>query len=69
MLNTKPRCTLIVGHAINKIIKLANAQGNTAQLRENESYRKNEDSEGNSYTLIQGQVVGSDGDQYVKSSY
>jgi len=32
--------------------------------------RKNEDSEGNSYTLIQGvgQVVGSDGGQYVKSS-
>jgi len=48
---------------------LTNAQGNTAQLRENESYRKNEDSEGNNYTLIQGQVVGSDGDQYVKSSY
>jgi len=46
-----------------------NAQGNTAQLRENESYRKNEDSEGKSYTLIQGQVVGSDGDQYDKSSY
>jgi len=46
-----------------------NTQGNTAQLRENESYRKNEDSDGNSYTLIQGQVVGSDGDQYVKSSY
>ena len=34
-----------------------------------ESYRKNEDSEGNSYTLIQGQVAGSDGDQYVKSCY
>jgi len=48
---------------------LTNAQGDTAQLRENESYRKNEDSEGNNYTLIQGQVVGSDGDQYVKSSY
>jgi len=49
---------------------LTNTQGgNTAQLRENKSYRKNEDSEGNSYTLIQGQVVGSDGDQYVKSSY
>jgi len=64
----KPHCTLIVGHAINKIFN-QNAQGNTAQLRENESYRKNEDSEGNSYTLIQGQVVGSDGDQYVKSSY
>ena len=48
---------------------LTNAQGNTAQLRENESYRKNEDSEGNSYTLIQGQVVGSDGDQYIESSY
>jgi len=30
---------------------------------------KNEDSEGNSYTLIQGQVVGSDGGQYVKSSW
>ena len=45
---------------------LTNAQGNTAQLRGNESYRKNEDSEGNSYTLTQGQVVGSDGDQYVK---
>jgi len=26
---------------------LTSAQGNTAQLRENESYRKNEDSEGN----------------------
>jgi len=48
---------------------LTNAQGNTAQLRENESYTKNEDSEGNSYTLLQGQAVGSDGDQYVKSSY
>jgi len=46
-----------------------NAQGNTAQLRENESYRKNEDLEGKSYTMIQGQVVGSEGDQYVKSSY
>ena len=34
----------------------------------NESYRKNEDSEGRKYTLIQGQVVGSDGGQYVKSS-
>jgi len=49
---------------------LTNAQGNTAQLRENESYRKNEDSEGKWYLpLIQGQVVGTDGDQYVKSSY
>jgi len=48
---------------------LTNAQDNTAQLRENESYRKNEDSGSNSYTLIRGQVVGSDGDQYVKSSY
>jgi len=48
---------------------LTNAQGDTVQLRENESDRKNEDSEGNNYTLIQGQVVGSDGDQYVKSSY
>jgi len=67
MLNTKPCCTLIIGHAINKILN--QSQGNTAQLRENESYRKNEDSEGNSYTLIQGQVVGSDGDQYFKSSY
>jgi len=47
---------------------LTNAQGNTAQVMENESYRKNEDSEGNSYTLKQGQVVGT-GDQYVKSSY
>jgi len=36
--------------------------------RNNETYRKNEDSEGNSYTLIQGQVVGSDGGQYVKNS-
>ena len=68
MFNTKPRCTLIIGHAINKIISQY-AQGNTAQLRENVSYRKNEDSEGSSYTLIQGQVVGSDSDQYVKSSY
>jgi len=50
-------------------INLTNAQGNTAQLREDESYRKNEDSEGNNYTLIQGQVVGSDGDQNSKSSY
>jgi len=48
---------------------LTNAQGSTTQLREHESYRKNEDSEGNNYTLIQEQVVGSDGDQYVKSSY
>jgi len=48
---------------------LTNAQGNTAQLRENEAYRNNEDSEGNNYKLIQGQVVGSDGDQYIKSSY
>ena len=32
------------------------------------SYRKNEGSEGNSYTLIQGQVVGSDGGQYIKRS-
>jgi len=48
---------------------LTNAQGNTAQVRQNESYRKDEDSEGNSYTLTQGQVVGSDGDQYVNSSY
>ena len=46
-----------------------NAQGSTAQLRENESYRKNEDSEGNSYTLIQGEMVGSDGDQYIKNNY
>jgi len=29
-----------------------------AQRWNDESYRKNEDSEGNSYTLIQGQVVG-----------
>jgi len=35
-------------------IYLTNAQGNTAQLREDESYRKNKDSEGNDYTLIQG---------------
>jgi len=50
---------------------LTNAQGNIVQLKgtNNESYRKNEDSEGNSYTLIQGQVVGIDGGQYVKSSY
>jgi len=47
---------------------LINAQGNTARLRYNESHRKNEDLEGNSYTLIQGQVVGSDGDQYVNSN-
>jgi len=47
---------------------LTNAQGNTAQLRDNESYRNNEHSEGNGYPLIQGQVVGSDGGQYVKSS-
>jgi len=43
-------------------INLTIAQGNTAQLREDESYRKNADSEGNNYTLIQGQVVGSDAD-------
>jgi len=48
---------------------LINAQGNTVQLRENESYRRKDDSEGNSYTLIQGQVVGNDGGQYGKSSY
>jgi len=29
----------------------------------NESYRKNEDLEDNSYTLIQAQMVGSDGGQ------
>jgi len=34
----------------------------------NETYRKNEDSEGNSYTLKQGQVAGSDTGQYTKSS-
>jgi len=33
----------------------------------NESYRKNDDSECNSYTLIQGQVAGSDGGQDIKS--
>jgi len=33
----------------------------------NQSFRKNEDSEGNSYTLIQEQVVGSDGGQHIKS--
>jgi len=48
---------------------LTNVQGSTAQLRENVSYRKNEDSECSSYTLTQGQVVGSDDDQYVKSNY
>jgi len=35
----------------------------------NETYRKNEDSEGNSYTLMQGQVAGSDVGQYIKSNY
>jgi len=29
---------------------------------------KNEDSEGNSYTLTQGQVAGSDAGQYIKSN-
>jgi len=33
-----------------------------------ESYRKNEDSERNSYTLIQGQVAGSDGGQDINSN-
>jgi len=54
---------------LTRYLTNGNAQGNTAQLRENESYRKNEDSEGNSYTLIQGEMVGSDGDQYIKSNY
>ena len=35
--------------------------------RNGESYRKNNDSEGNSYTLIQGQAAGGDG-QYIKSN-
>jgi len=34
----------------------------------NEIYRKNEDSEGNSYTLIQRHVAGSDVGQYIKSN-
>jgi len=34
----------------------------------NKSYRKNEDSESSSYTLIQGQVADSDGGQYIKSN-
>jgi len=37
----------------------------------NESYRKNKDSEGNNYTsihVIQGQVTGNDGGQYIKSN-
>jgi len=34
----------------------------------NETYRKNENSEGNSYTLTQGQVVGTDAGQYIKSN-
>jgi len=65
------QCPKYLTNAINKRLTryLTNAQGNIAQLRENESYRKNDDSEGNSYTLIQGQVVGSDGDQYIKSRY
>ena len=33
-----------------------------------ESYRKNEESKANSYTLMQRQVVGNDGGQYMKSN-
>ena len=49
---------------------LTNAQGDTAQLVEQWILQKEKDSEGNSYTLIQGQVVGtgSDGGQYINSS-
>jgi len=32
---------------------------------DNETYRKNEDSEGNSYTLIQGQVAGKKTSQFI----
>ena len=35
----------------------------------NESYRKNEDSKRNSYTLIQGQVAGNDGGQHIKNNW
>jgi len=34
----------------------------------NETYRKNEDSKGNNYTLTPGQVAGSDAGQYIKSN-
>jgi len=34
----------------------------------NETYRKNGNSEGNSYTLTQGQVAGSDTGKYTKSN-
>jgi len=53
---------------------LTNAQSYTAQQKlhcttDSETYKKNEDSESNSYTLIQGQVAGSDTTQYTKSNY
>ena len=42
------------------------AQSNTAKQRDNEIYRKNEDSEGDSYTLILRQEAGNDSCQYFK---
>jgi len=47
MLNTKPRCTLIIGYAIDKIFnQCTRLEVNTAQLRE-----QSMNSEGNSPKL------------------
>jgi len=58
------------GHWSNrKVVKsmpLTSRLSSRCPLREDESYRRNEDSEGNDYTLYTGQVVGSDGDQNSK---
>jgi len=48
--HTRLECHL--GCAIKKVV--SNVQGNTAQVSNNETYRKNEDSEGNIYALTQG---------------
>jgi len=68
VLNTKPRCTLIIGHVIDKIFnqctRLHCTTDGTLNLTERTRIRK---AINNSYILIQGQVVGGDGGQYVKS--
>jgi len=64
MLNTKPRCTLVIGHAIDKIFNQCTRQLCTTEQTTNLTERTRIWKA----IAVQGQVVGSDGGQYVKSS-
>jgi len=67
MWNITQHCSLIIGCSVEKIVN--QCMKYHCITGDNETYRKNEDSEGNSYTLIQEQVVGSNTGQYIISNW